>query len=233
MYGDWLRSLKQGWPLILTLSLLIEALPLVLGDSSSTTGGTVVAYAFYAYAIHRYLLLGELITTWRASKPVEPHRILRFIVVSFLFVAIVVAIGFAGTVQLTTGFRDDRFLALFTLVALLANLMLLSLFGTALPAAAVGDRTGLGATLGRTRATFLRIFGGLLLGPGLIGAIGLVALVLLERALASAGMVSGTADFGIGLLARVLGFVNTTFAVVVLCRAYRSVTPASPLPAPG
>lgn len=232
MYQDFWRSLKQGWLFILLLSLVIEGLPFLLGDSDSMTGGTIVGYAVYAYYMHRFLLLDEALSTWRAAKPTRPHRIGRFILVTGLLFAVVVAIGFYGTFRVTEGLRDDRFLGVFLLITILANLVVLSLFGTVLPAAAVGDGIGLSATLGRTRATFLRIFGGLIGGPGVVGAVGFATILFLGNALSGGGPISGTVEFGIGLLARALSFVNTTFAVVVLCRAYLSVLPAAPVQEP-
>jgi hypothetical protein len=227
LYSTAWRSLKAGGLMILVLSVLLEALPLFFANANGATGGTVVAYAIYAYSIHRYLLLAEPISTLRAQKTAVPHRMGSFILISGGFILFVLGASFILALNITSGTGDPRFLATFLVLAIIVNLVILSLFGTILPAAAIGDAIGPGLTWARIRATGWKVFGGLLVGPGLVGACGIALTVGLEQALDARGVTSGAVAFLLGVVARAVGLVNTTFAVVVICHAYRSVVPAT------
>lgn len=194
----------------------------------------MAALLIYAYYIHRHCLFGEAMTFGKPAATARPQRIGRFMLVSFGVVAIVVGAALFAAFKLDADRSREHLYVFLLIFALLGNLFVLSLFGTVLPAAAAGDPLGPAFGLTRIWATFWPIFGGLLIGPALVGLLGIVVLSFAGRAL---GPDAGKAvTFAFGVAESALGLVNTTLAVVVLCRAYRRVVPANPMPtdpAPG
>lgn len=137
------------------------------------------------------------------------------LVTGALLIPVVVATVYAG-VRLGAGGSEEAAYGLIVIFAIPASLVVLTLFGTALPAAAADDPLGRAFSMARIRASSARIFFGLLAGPALVGFVGIGLLVLLSY-------LADPETFAFGAAATVLGIVNTTFAVVVLCRAYRRV----------
>ncbi len=211
---------------------MIELLDYVDGPKSHTSGGQLFIGMLIAYWLHRYFLLGE-----------RPNVALRerwgsgyggFFLVTLLFAAALVAVVLLLSNYLPPDMshvdRDVRRL-FYLFLTLPIYLILLSLFGSALPAAAVRDSFGLVTTLGRVRKTFLPTFFGMLAGPFLFVVVASVAVGYGLHRLGvadDARLPSGAISFP-GLAAsiffRFVGMVTTTLAVAVLCRAYRRVVP--------
>ena len=100
-------------------------------------------------------------------------------------------------------------------------LLLLSLFGTALPAVAVGGDSSWGAALKRGRSRFLATVLRLIFGPGLVFVVGLGASI----ALAMSPALSGNLVVG-SFLPYLLGLFSTHLTAAVLSLAYREAEAA-------
>jgi hypothetical protein len=223
-------AFRLFWPLMILLAILVEGIGYWFeGSTTASMSGTVVLILF-AYWVHRYFLFEEKPMLVGAHKDGPPQRIGRFIVLSFLIIFLAVAAGIGVTVFLGIGLLHPSGRPVALLFMLIANLLLLSLFGTALPAAAAGDRFGFGVTLARGRRTFGQVFGGLLYGSGLVGAISYVAVAVAAVMIPENAPVAAT--LALNAAASVAGMVSSLLAVAVLCRAYRSLPADGPAAVP-
>jgi hypothetical protein len=242
IYRQFWRLMVQMTPIYLLLVVLLEVLDRVFPTTGAHNTATGIGLIYMAFYLHRHILTGEPISLWR-SKPrpltlpgTARQRYVRPKAGRFLFTTILIIFG---TVLLTipalpmlvshNGGRGGelKFLA----VAEAVYLVILSVFGTALPAAAMHEPGGFRLTLRRARRTFWMIFGGLILGPGLVTLLAialLFAMVVgweLLPALHVAPWAAPLAMLASGAL-RFIGLTSMTMAVVVLCRAYRHVATA-------
>jgi hypothetical protein len=205
----------------------------LIASRNSSTGGTFAAYAIFAYFIHRYFLLRVTVPLWGRAKSPRPETTGRFILVSLLVLAIPTGVGLWLAFSMANGAElshdKEAMLTIFALTFVVLYWVGLSIFGTALPASAIGDPFGIGITLRRARLTFFRVFAGLLVGPGLFGLMTLIGDGYLLGQIGlpfdfrdASGAFSGI-GLVIGSLLRILGLINTTLAIAVLCDAYKRV----------
>lgn len=212
-------------PGLLVFAIVIEVLLWVLQPNSE---GTVsfIALSIIAYSFHRHFLFDEPIG-WRAQKPAEgapPFRIGWFLVISTVLVVVLLGLAFGASFALA----NRPAFAIILLTFFPAYLLVLSLFGMALPASVARD--GSYRVAQGIRAAFHTGFL-LVTGPGVVGMILLVATV------AGAWALRGVAEDSLILLAhyiilRTLGFLTTIFAVAVLCEVYAKTRPGTLSKAP-
>ncbi len=225
IYRDGWRGLRDAWWIILGLALLPETLPILLDRDNGATTGTLPGFIFYALLFPRHLLLGEPLSLRKRAPSPAPLHMAKFMGVSLGSLALVVCGGLLILWAFGFSLRDQGAEAVFLFSLAVANLLTLTALGPAFPAAAVSDPVGPAITRGWRRGSYRRIFGGLLVGPGLIGLIGLSAVAAASRALALPEDVMTPATSALNPAARIMGVVNTTLAVVVLCRVYRADQP--------
>lgn len=234
LYRTAWRAVTQNMPLYLVAAAGLVGTEVFAVATDAGGAGTLVAWFIVLYSFHRLLLLGE---NGRAKPSSQgPKQAMgRFLLVALLLAAIPFAVATGMLLRLWQGGLADGAggvaLVLAVLTCLIVYLAMLTLFGTALPAAAVRDRFGLGLTLSRARRTALGILGGMIIGPGLFGTLTLAALLLAAAALgpppATYSPDAGLSPSGLllGMAIQVLALFNATLSVAVLCRAYRKVVP--------
>jgi hypothetical protein len=224
-YGLAWAFFSRHWVLLVLFAVLMEAVPLVVQSVGSTADVGVLT--LIAYYMHRFMLFGEEVGTWKVRSAGPPRKQ----AVGWFFLSSVTMllfwIGAAGVLifRLQAHGADNatNIIAAFIL-ALPIYYLLLVIFGTALPAAAAGDRFGPVTTLRRAWRTALPIAGGLLGGPVLFGALALTLFVVIAARL-DVGDSSTIAGFASGVVSRMTGFFTTALAVAVLCQGYLKVAP--------
>lgn len=225
IYLESFRFFLSSLPALLLFAALIEGLLWFLQPRSESTA-TFVGLTIVAYYIHRHFLFGEGLTMTMKPALAEgapPVKFGWFVLISaaLLVVPIGVALGIAFQ------FPAPQVPGVLVIAMFPLYLLVLSLFGTALPATVARDGTyrvsqGVRATFG----TMWR----LVLGPGLVGLVLLAATVASGPALEALG----TPEKNPILLAcyivlRTLGFLTTIIAVAVLCETYRRTRPEPPV----
>jgi hypothetical protein len=111
---------------------------------------------------------------------------------------------------------------------------MMAIFGTMLPASAIGDPFGFGLTLDRARRTFWRLLPGLCVGTGALSLLTIaVTLYLatrtdipvemrdLDGAFSPAGLITG-------VMLQMVGFLGTHLGAIILCDAYNATLPTAP-----
>jgi hypothetical protein len=218
-FGFFFSSL----PILFAFAAVIEVFFWVF-QPKSEAASSFVALTLVAYLFHRHFLFGETFT-FRNPQPnpgAPKVKLGWFILVSCGLVLIPVVIGFV----LAIGYLERDNIVGIILIFVTAYLLILSLFGTALPAAVARDGTyrvsqGLRVTL----STMWR----LILGPGVVGFVLVAATILAGGMLNSAGMAEDSLlMLAFFIVTRTLGFLTTILAVSILCEMYRKTRPPSP-----
>lgn len=220
IYRESFRFFFASLPVLLVFAAVIEGLFWVLKPRSETAS-TFVALTIIAYYFHRHFLFGEMLAL-RNQKPAVGVPAFKFGWFTLVSAGLVfVPIGVSLIV--TLGYLDQPSPGAMILIMMPLYLIALSLFGTALPATVARDNTyrvtqGLRATL----STMWR----LILGPGVVGLLILVATILAGKALEALGVTEDSLlTLGYFVLIRTLGFLTTILAVAVLCEMYRKTRP--------
>ena len=231
LYQDAWQSVRANWLLYSTMVILLEAVEML--DLSSA--GMLVVHWIVLYQLHRFFLFGE-ISNGQWFPPGARKNVGWFLLASFLLTATIFSVPAlalwallpAGT--LTPDGRIGAFVVYLVLVFMFA-LPTTALFGTALPAAAAGDRFGPAVTLRRSRGTGWSVVWGLIVGPVLFSALTIGTYIALA---ASSPILSESwsdtdgiqpVALVVNLALRMIGLVNSTLGVAVLCRAYRKAVP--------
>ena len=129
--------------------------------------------------------------------------------VSVAVIAIVVGVAVFAARKLDPGRSENSVYVLLLGFVLLGSLLVLSLIGTVLPAAAAGDPLGPAFGLPRLRATFGWVFRGLLVGPAVTGLAGFELLGFAGRVCADR-LTKGQVARGPGMGSVGIGSAGTT-----------------------
>lgn len=225
IYRESIRFFLVSLPALLFFGAMIEV-TLWLLQPKSEFGITFVALTIVAYYFHRHFLFQETLS-FRNQKPAPgapPFKFGWFMLVSAAVMLTPVGVG----LFIAFGYLERPSPGALILIFLPIYLVTLSLFGTALPATVVRDGTfrisqGL-------RATFSTMWR-LVLGPGVIGFVLIIATVVAGNALASLGVAEDSpVALAFYIALRTLGFLTTIFAVAVLCEMYKKTRPEPRLP---
>lgn len=220
IYRESFRYFAATFPLLLGIGAFIEFFLWVLQPRSDTASS--LALIILAYYFHRHFLFGEALTV-RSHKPAEgapPFKFGWFMLLSIGMILLPVGIALA----LTFGMVADHSPGTLLLFLFPTYLLVLGLFGTALPASVARDGT---YRLSQGLRVALPTMGKLILGPGLVGLILLVATVAAAHALTTLGSSEDSPDMLVlNIATRTTGFLTTILAVAVLCDAYRKTRPS-------
>ena len=238
IYSAAFACARQFWPVYLVFAAMLEVADW-FSTGSSSLGVEFFAYTIFAYLLHRHFLFGDPVAAFGKVASARPSSQGRFILISLPMMLVPMGIAtllLIGPLQSAMTSDKGDLAARLLILFLPVYLLMLSVFGTMLPAAASAEPFGLGLTLRRARRSFWPIFGGLLIGPGLFGIASVLAMTALSSWLGiavdardAAGQFSPVgAVLAVGM--RLIALTNTTLAVVVLCGAYRRVAPP-PVPA--
>jgi|GEM_PF-2707706 len=219
IYRESLRYFVATFPLLLGIGAFIEILLWVLQPRSDTA--TTVALIILAYYFHRHFLFGESFT-FRSHQPAAgapPFRFGWFMLISIGMVLLPVAIALTLTFTMVADHSQGTLL----LFLFPTYLLVLGLFGTALPAAVARDGT---YRLSQGLRVALPTMGKLILGPGLVGLILLVATLVAAHALTTLGIAEDSpVTLALNIAIRTMGFLTTILAVAVLCQMYQGTRP--------
>jgi hypothetical protein len=231
VYSRAFASVRQLWRFFLAVAVAMIALELL--SSRAVSLGAFLVGAMFAYELHRHFLLGETpIILGKPQQGPRPRKILGFLFVTFVMLVVPCALAISSLFLLIERGSSETTalvgIAAAVMTFFVTYWLFLMTFGTALPAAAMGDGYGLTLTLRRARHSFRSIGWALLYGPGLFGAVVLAASILPlyvtgrgfddapTRGLAAIGILTD-------LVTQLGSLFTTTLAVIVLCDAYRGL----------
>lgn len=225
IYRESFRYFLASLPALLAFGAVIEVV-LWLLQPKQESAISFVALTLVAYYFHRHFLFQERLSfsTQKPAPDAPPFKVGWFMLVSAAVLLAPVGIG----LFIVLAYLDRPSPGAMILIFLPLYLLTLSLFGTALPATVARDGTyrfwqGLKASL----STMWR----LVLGPGVIGLVLIVATILSGNALGSLGVADDSlVALAFYIVLRTLGFLTTIFAVAVLCEMYRKTRPEPRLP---
>ena len=222
IYRESFAYFLSSLPALLFFAVVIEGLLWFLQPRSESSV-TFVALTIVAYYIHRHFLFGESLTLTLKPASAEgapPNKFGWFVLLSAALLLVPVGVALAIAVR----FPAPQVLGVMVIVLFPLYLLVLSLFGTALPATVARDGTyRLSQGL---RATF-RTMWRLVLGPGLIGVVLLAATIASTQAIEALGAPEESPILlAYFIVLRTLGFLTTIIAVAVLCEMYLRTRPA-------
>lgn len=225
IYRDSFRYFLTSLPALLAFGAVIEV-TLWLLQPKQESAISFVALTIVAYFFHRHFLFQEALS-FRNQKPAPGAPPVKFgwsMLVSAAVLLTPVGIGLV----IVFAYLDRPSPGAMILIFVPLYLMTLSLFSTALPATVARDGTYRVAQ--GVRATFSTMWR-LVLGPGLIGFVLIVATILAGNALGLLGVADDSLlALAFYIVLRTLGFLTTIFAVAVLCEMYRKTRPEPRLP---
>jgi hypothetical protein len=253
LYRRAFAAVAQHWWYFLANALIVEIGIGFFPDSGWMVGVTLVIYVTVNYAIYRYHMLGvHPVLLDRPAPSDRPEKFISFAwataVLIGLTIAVIVVLVIVVATWSTLQYYDLAFLendeissagsegsaAIITLISLLFYGLILAIFGTMLPASAIGDPFGLRLTLDRARRTFWPVTLRLIMGTGLLSALSLGAVFYLTTQI---GMPTEMRDMdgafsavglATGLALQMVGVIGTSLGAIVICDAYRSTLPTPP-----
>jgi hypothetical protein len=180
IYCDSLRFFLTSLPGLLAFAATIEVMLWVLQPRSEGSV-TFAALTLVAYYFHRHFLFGENLTLRMqpvVAKDAPPIKLGWFMVASAALVAVPVGAALGIAIQ----YSSEHVLGIMGIVLVPLYLLVLSLFGTVLPATVARD--GSYRLSQGVRATFATMWR-LVLGPGVVGFVFVVATLEGNRVLAA------------------------------------------------
>jgi len=219
--------------LVLALIALEATVPIFFDINFVTK---LILYIYPLYVFHRSILLGapysgapgQDLRLPRRDWPNKPGWRLWVVVISLSSFGIVSTILFYLLFQpiLSAAVANEGAVRLFTLSTFfVVHWVLLALYGTAIPAAVINYRTAPSDVQERIRYSFRYCLGGLLILPGVIGAVGLALTTILYlrgihdfewSAVSDITVASALAEGAVGLLS----YFSMAAAAAVLSEAY-------------
>ncbi|WP_375228287.1 hypothetical protein [Roseobacter sp. S98] len=189
-----LRLAATAFRANLLFLLLVPALNIGLetfGLGGGAAGAKLVLSALILFMLHRTILLGSPSGAVSPVDPVLPDTDypaqpkLKFwlLMAGISLMGIFLILGSYTVIQPLAARQNlgpDGHIGLALLAALIPYWIFLALFGTAVPAAVIDHKAGLGPALKRARVSFFRLLFGLFMGPGLIWVLLLVLGALLK-----------------------------------------------------
>jgi hypothetical protein len=253
LYRRAFAAVAQDWWYFLAMALIVEIGVGFFPESGWMSLVVLMFYLLVNYAIYRYHMLGvRPVLLGRPAPSDRPESFWRFAwvnaVLGGLTVGIIalLVIGAATVLNLLSpgpvflqsaeifANGGDGTIAASTAIVLLLYGLMMAIFGTMLPASAIGDPFGFGLTLDRARRTFWRVLPGLFAGTGALSLLTVaVALYLttrtgipiemfdLDGAFSAAGLITG-------VTLQMVGFLGTHLGAIVLCDAYNATLPTAP-----
>lgn len=222
IYRDSVAYYVRSLPALLVVSALMEALARMQDhDLGSNLFLSLIAIHFF----HRHFLFGEPFSFSKPAPNAPQMRYGKFGFVSLLIIFVPLAIALLVVLLPLTDLAQDRdtLVGLVLLVFLPLYLIVLSLFGTLLPAAVQGNKSF--RVVHGMRAWF-QVMWRLLLGPGVVGAAFFAGAVgwatLAFRYRLPEGPV---AEFITNTVLGAIGFLPSILAVAVLCDVYKRIAP--------
>jgi hypothetical protein len=206
--------------IVFSLSIILVSLSTYFASRNGTNFATLFLYSIFAISIHATIIDGKF-DEHDLSKPKVitgyALRLLAMVLVSFIAAAVIVLAVFNVSRHLAVG--------LITVIGLIIYPLILSLYGTCLPAKAVGGDASWSTAFHRGRLTFryaaarLLLVNGALLISLVAAGMGLFAYLLsvgvIEKGAPGAWLTAVAAVSGI-----LTSMLMTAMASTVLSRAY-------------
>lgn len=234
MYKIAYQTLKKNIALFgfyVVFTIVVEQFVEVNSSMSFVLGAMIALFS------HRMILLDENYGAGDLFKKQGPSGqkppMLSFFLVSgigmVVFLMLLAAFFYLLFVQLSGIDLGDKeqitgALVISTMPAVLAYGILLSLFGTVFPAAAVAGDKSPKAALRRGKASFWKTLGRLAIGPFSVGMVGFAGIVMLSNNLITSGVDINSAmvDVPLSVLAYSLNLGTILLGVTALSMAYQS-----------
>lgn len=234
MYRLAYQTLKKNIALYAFFIVLIVTVEQFVDINS---GLQFVLGALIAFFTHRMILLDENYGIGGLIKPNKPTYekppMFGFLLVSglwllvlLLLMAVVFYVLFIQIYPVDMKNQDRLIVALIVSLvpAIFVHGLLLSLFGTMLPAAAIGANKSLNAAIQRGKASFWITFGRLAFGGFAVSVTGVAFVFGIMFYLDDAGLDvdSAAVDIPLSILAYSINFGSVLLAVTALSMAYQS-----------
>lgn len=237
----WRYVVQHWWQYLAVASMfaIMVLLPAKFRGFSWSFVAILVSGTMVAWPVYRAFLFG----TAFAPQATGRERGRFGFVIFLVFFAIPLVLSFAVLVGYffiaPKLFAQSQASVLAALLTVLGQIVALLVYGTALPAAAAGDKIGPGATLARSWRSFWPVLGGLLFGPGLLMAtgFGVLYVLLYVEGLADTMMTGAAVPHDLGAVGGALVIwaicllmaLAATLLAAILCRAYLdTAAPATP-----
>lgn len=209
--------------------MFIFAMGAFIELTDASIGISTIAWILISFNLHRGLMFGETNLKSKTEQPKRPLWIVRYILVagSLPMVCLVLAAGIG--LYFVQAIEPDAFVVLMLIVMFFSLIILLSIFGTMLPAIAAADQFGFGITFKRAKSTWYKILGGLFIGPMLFSALYYAGIFWLATSVVPIEPYYTKAtglqleQVLIGIVASCFQLFGFTLSVVVLTLAYRNV----------
>jgi hypothetical protein len=224
---SWL-VFRQGLLLFVVLAVLLEALAYFFQASGGTSMGPTIAAILVAFYVHRYFLKGEDYFSRGVMSKTSKYDhggMFKFAAIAFGLIVLAVVLALVIIIAVVGEDPDENTVLVFAIVGgAFAYWIILSLFGTLLPAAADRDpRYRLKSGIAKTGVTMVR----LLAGPGLAGVVLISAITAISIVQIWIGLEPNFwFERFLGAFASLAGFFLLTLTAATLCSVYREIVPA-------
>ncbi len=232
--SEIIKAIKNNFWLLLAFSAILtvfgEAFPNFHGNLAGSFGATVILIYFF----HRQVLFDLRIPVF--GKPVAPdsakvpeNSMVRFILVSVFFIQIPLVAAVAAATKWETvhgGFESRQFVANSMVISAVLLWILLSVFGTLLPAAASRQPFSVPRAWQAGRKTGLVVAFQLLVFVGLSYA-AVFALAMLVTWAFGSTLDAPPLSYAVEIIFGALFLLPSLMTVVILVRAFKRAYPMS------
>jgi hypothetical protein len=232
--SDMVKAIKANFPMLLIFAAILAALPLILPSKSQNSGSGLVVSSIIIYYLHRQVLFDLPMSLWGKARPPEgvdmpAESVVRFIFVSLLFTLLFVVpaafVGYKWSMLVRHRFDETQFIGMTMTVGAVLLWILLSAFGTALPAAASKLPFSPSRAFQAGRKTGLRVAMQLVLFPGLT-FVAVLGLLIVVGQILDPDALAAPLSFGFDIVATALFLIPSVMTVVILVRAFKAAYPA-------
>jgi hypothetical protein len=178
---DIVKAIRNNFSLLLIFAAMVTALPLILPSKSLGSGSGFAVSTILLYFLHRQVLFDLPANPLGVDMPAESLG--RFFMVSLLFTLLFALpagyVGYKWSMLARGRLDEEQFIGMMIIVCAVLLWILLSAFGTALPAAANKLPFSPSRAFQAGRKTGLRVAMQLVLFPGMtfVAVLGLLIAV--------------------------------------------------------
>ncbi len=230
IYRESWAALRANLLMFVAFGVGLWGADTLMPQKGGAVGLSLCLWVAFSFGLYRHFLFGEPMGCVFTGKRGGARSQWRYglLLVAFVVAAIVLAVVVAiPTRWLWAGQPREVELALYLLVFVMSYLVLLVLFGSAMPAFVAGDRYGVQVSLSRVRKSAGPVFLGLLLGPIVFLVCGLGISIAINYVFHfstdsfDAGGQFNPAGMVFDLMFRGIGLFQTTLATAALTEGYR------------
>lgn len=230
--SEIIKAIRVNFWMLVLYSAITTAFYAMFPERASSSGGSFVVVTFLIYYLHRQVLFGfKLRASGKVIAPVGAEipkdSVGRFILVSLLFTGIALVPGIVAAIKWAAvpgHFDKQQFMGMLILVSIPTLWLLLSVFGTLLPAAASRQPFSVPRAWQAGRKTGLVVAFQLLVFVGLSYAAVLALAMLVTWAFGST-LDAPPLSYAVGFIFGALFLLPSLITVVILVRAFNRAYP--------